>query len=166
MTALDKLNCRFALADTAVAEDENALAVYFNKHAVPCDTFGKRHIQRCDERCHKIACRLRGAEKRSAVFLRKLFQFGEYLQSARHDDSHDIVSHEFVDRLISSGASQRIEVAVLHVAYHLYASAFEIVEKARKRQSGTAHVGASDVNIIVIFGNRDDFKGEFVCYVL
>ena len=43
--ALDKLDGRLALADAAVAVDENALARNFNQHAVARDARGKRLLK-------------------------------------------------------------------------------------------------------------------------
>ncbi len=45
MAAFNKLECRFALANAAVAEYQHALAVNLDKHAVSCYPLSKLNTE-------------------------------------------------------------------------------------------------------------------------
>ena len=72
VSALDELNGRFALADAAVAEDQHALAVHVDEHAVACDDGRERVIQVVDGHGGELDGRVLRAKQRAAVLLRHL----------------------------------------------------------------------------------------------
>ena len=53
MTSLDKLNGGLALTDAAFAQNENALAVNFDKNAVAGYSGSKVEVKVCDKCGHK-----------------------------------------------------------------------------------------------------------------
>lgn len=63
VAAFDQLDGGFTLADAAVAEDENPLAVDLHKHTVTGDARSQRNVQRGDERGRKFTGRCMGAQE-------------------------------------------------------------------------------------------------------
>ena len=54
VAALDEFNGGFALANSAVAYHEHALAVNLNKHAVARDALGKLNVQKRNDVRHGV----------------------------------------------------------------------------------------------------------------
>ena len=88
VAALDQLNGQLALADTAVAEDEDAFAVHFHQHAVAGDAGSKFQIQHTDEAAHQCAGRLIGAQQGHAVLLGQFLHLREGFQLLAAADDH------------------------------------------------------------------------------
>ena len=70
--AFDQFDSCLTLADAAVAQHQDTLAVHLDKHAVTCNALCKRNGKRADERRHKLTRRPCRPIERCFVLLRKL----------------------------------------------------------------------------------------------
>ena len=101
MAALDQLDGQLALADAAVAQDQDALAVDLHQHAMAGDAGRKLKVQHADEAAHHGAGRLVGAQQGYPVLLCKLLHLREGFQFlvAAEDDGRRLLAEQLVKAL-------------------------------------------------------------------
>ena len=91
---LDQLNGQLALADAAVAENEDAFTVNFHQHAVAGDAGSQFKVQHTDEAAHHGAGRLVGAQQGYPVLFCKFLHLREGFQLlvAAEDDGRRLLA--------------------------------------------------------------------------
>ena len=101
VAALDQLDGQLALADAAVAENEDAFTVNFHQHAVAGDAGSQFKVQHADEAAHHGAGRLVGAQQGYPVLLCKLLHLREGFQLlvAAEDDGRRLLAEQLVEAL-------------------------------------------------------------------
>ena len=102
VAALDELNGRLALADTGIAQNQDALAVDLDKHAVAGDAGGQLGVQGRDELPHQSGRHLGGHQDRYTVLLGKLHHFGKRLHAAGQHDGRRLEG----EQLFQMGVAQ------------------------------------------------------------
>ena len=95
--ALHELHGCFALADAALAQDENALAVNLYKYAVPRDA--RRHLdaQVRNQRAHQTGCIFCGSQHGYFILGSELQHLVEHGKVARYDKRRRLCREQRVD---------------------------------------------------------------------
>ena len=85
---LDQLDGQLALADAAVAQDQDAFAVHLHQNAMAGDAGRQLHIQHAEQAAHQNAGGFIGAQQRHLIFLSQLQHLGERGQLVAAGDDH------------------------------------------------------------------------------
>ena len=165
MAALDKLNGRLALADTGVAQNQDALAVNLDKHAVAGDAGGQLSVQGRDELPHQGGRHLGGHQDRHTVLLGKLHHFGKRLHAAAQHHGGRLEGEELFQMGVAQGSGQFIQIGHLGQADDLDAFAVKVFVVTGQQDARTVDLGGCDLNFIQLtggVGNRQvGFLGQF-----
>ncbi len=161
MTALDQLNGGLALADAAVAEDQHALSVDLDQHAVAGDAGRKHDIEIGDQRRHELTCALGGAEQGHIVLFRAGEHVGGQLQTGGDDDRRRVGGKKRVHRLLDRLARALVEEAHLALAEDLDALGVEGLKEADQRQYRTVDLVGGDLNLGCLGRQGQGFKRKF-----
>ncbi len=138
--ALDELDGRLALADTALAEDQHALAVHVHQYAVARDHGGQLVVEVVDDHARELDRGVLRAQERAAVFPRHLHTFGEHVEPAGDDQRGDLILEQRLKLRPPLVGGKAPEEHTLRLADDLEPARIEVVEKADKLQSGSVDV--------------------------
>ena len=162
VTTLDKLNCGFALADTAFAGNEYAFAVDLDQNAVACDAGSKIQVQECDQTGDKVGSALLTAEQRHIVLSRQIQHFRKIRQFPCNDQCRNVAGHQSVQTLGAGFFVDRGEICKLHFTDDLHTFRIEVLIEAHELQSRTSDIVFVDQDLCGVFGHIDGFQMKFI----
>ena len=146
VAALDELDGGLALADAALAEQQKALAVDLDEHAVARDARRELDVEERDQRGQEARGAVGGAQQRDAVPLRRVEHLRRRLEAAREDHGRGLFLKKFFELALLLLHGVRAQIAVLVHPEDLDAGPVEIFEKPVEMQAGAVDVGARDIN--------------------
>ena len=152
MTAFDELQSCFALADAAVAGEQDALTVDLHQHAVGRQARGEIVVQGHDDPRLEIGGVLIGAQDVAVILLGHLEAFLRGLHAVAEHQRGDIVGHK---ALVSGEAifvGEGVQVGALDVADDLQPLGVEVIIEAGELQGGAVHVGGGEDGLVIIAG--------------
>ncbi len=134
MPALDQLDRRLALADAAVAENQHALAVDLDEHAVAGDARRKHDIEIGNQCRHELARALGGAEQGYIVFFGAGQHVGGQFKAGGDHDRRGMRGEKGVQRRLHCVARALVEKTHLALAENLDALGIEQLKETDERQ--------------------------------
>ena len=141
MTSLDQLQSSLALADAALAHDQDAFTVYVDQHPVNGDARSKLHIQPAQDLRDKraglpVCCKDRN------VILHRQFQHIRLRNGlGRIDDSRDLGCEQLLIDHTLSLAGERLQVCVFNITDDLQPVCVKIIEIACQLQRRPVDLG-------------------------
>ena len=166
VAALDELQRGLALADAAVAHQEQALAVDLDQHAVQGHARGQRFLQRVDHVRLEFRGVHLGDEHAAVILARHLDALGEGGHAVADDERADVVLHETLEGAQPLLGGEGVEIGALDAAHDLDASGVEIVVEPGQLHGGTVDVGGRDQRRFIVFGERQRGEPVFLRHAL
>ena len=148
MAALDELDRRLALADAAVADEQNALAVDLDEHAVARDARRKLDVQVRDERGHDVRGRLRRAQNRHRVAARERAHLRARLDAASEDDGRRLLGKVAFERDAALIGAPALHHRDLRAAHDRDARGVEIFEVAAQLHARPHDIARLDEDVV------------------
>ena len=161
VAALDELDGRLALADAAVAVDEDALAVDLDQHAVAGHAGGQGALEVGDQARDDIGRRVLRAEHGHVVFFRHLQAFRHRLEAAGEDQRRALVGQEMVKNDDPLLRRELLQVGRLHRAADVDAHRLIVVKKTGQMQARAADIVNSHADLVKVRGLVEKVKIEF-----
>lgn len=158
VAALDELDGRLALADAALPEQQDALAVDLDKHAVAGDTGGELDVELPDEPRHEGGGAVGGAQQRDLVFLRGGTHPVGHLNVPGDDDSGGLACKVVVHAAGALLLVELVEEGKLALSEDLHPLVVEIIKKAGQLQPRPVDLGRGDGDPGGVFGKIDHLK--------
>ena len=160
--ALDQLNGQLALADAAVAQDQDALAVHLHQHAVPGDAGSQLQVQHADQAAHQGAGRLVGAQQRHAVLFGQLQHLRERFQlfAAAHDNSRRLLAEQLFQRLVALFGREPGQKIHLCQTHDLQTEFIKIVIVSGQKQTRTVDLCDLNIDLVQFFGGIDHLQAD------
>ena len=160
VTALEQLNGRLALADTAVTQDQYALSVDIHQDAVPRDLRGRYPVQVVNEPAGDIHRGVHRPQQRAVVLVRHLHQLRRRLHIPRHDHRRERIAHQLVEHTQTLCLGHALQIAYLAPSQYLQALVVKIIVKAYQLQGGPIHVGNGDHRAVIVAAAVQYFHTE------
>ena len=130
VAALNQLDGGLALADAAVAQQQDALAVDLHQHAVAGDARRQVHLQGGDHRRHKIAGRKTGAQQRNLIGVGRRHHLLGDVQVAADDDRRHLLGKELIQKLLPLLGGVLFHIGKLAQTEQLDSVAVEVIVKS------------------------------------
>ena len=150
MAALYKLQRRLALADAAVADEQQTLAVDLDEHAVRRQARGKVLAQGGDD----VGLKLRGVLMRdehiAVVLLSHFYALREGRHTVADHKSRDIVLHEALERGAALLGRKRIKICALDAPHDLQALRVEVIIEAGELHSRAVYIGSRQQRGLIV----------------
>ena len=140
VSALNELQSRLTLADTAVTHQKHTLAVDLHQHAVGGNAGRQIAVQAADHIRLKVRGVLIGDEQVPVIFLRQLQTFGKGLHPVTDNKSRNIILQKAFQRRPPPQVGQGVQIGTLHPPDDLQPVWVEVVIKARKLHSGSVYI--------------------------
>ena len=158
--ALHELHGCFALADAALAQDENALAVNLYKYAVPRDA--RRHLdaQVRNQRAHQTGCIFCGSQHGYFILGSELQHLVEHGKVARYDKRRRLCREQRVDMAAAFAFRKRGKITHFGVAEYLDAGGVKVFVIACQQQARAVHIRRIDRDIFQLRGSVDHFQAQ------
>ena len=158
MAALNQLDGGLALADAALAQQQNALAVDLHQHAVAGDARRQVHLQGGDHRRHKIAGRKTGAQQRNLIGVGRRHHLLWDVQVAADDDRRHLLGKELIQKLLPLLGGVLFHIGKLAQTEQLDSVAVEIIIKSAQLQSRAVDVHRLNHDLLRVTGHIDRFQ--------
>ena len=162
VAALDQLDRRLALADAAVADQQDALAVDLDEHAVARDARRKLNVQIRDEGSHDVGCGFRRAQQRHAVADRQRVHFLARLDAAGKNDGRRLLGKVAFERNAALVGAPALHHRRLRTADDRNALGVEIFEIAAQLHARPHDVARLDQDIVCAFRQIGGLKLQLV----
>ena len=162
MAPLEKLHGALGFADTAVAGQEDALAVDLHQNAVAGDPGGQSGFQVGDDGGDDGAGGILGEQYGDIVLFRHFQHFGMGLDAPGNEQGGELVGEQPVKDGTAVGGGQLAHIAHLHIAHNLQAHGFVVVEEARQLQARPGDVLHRNTDGGIVRGGVGNFQMKFV----
>ena len=164
VAALDQLDGQLALADAAVAQNQDALAVDLYQHAMAGDAGRKLKVQHADEAAHQGAGHLVGAQQRYFVLLRQLQHLRKRLQllAAADDDGWRLLAEQLVEALAALFGGKPGQKVHFREAHDLQAQLVEVVIVAGQKQTRAVDFSDLDADLVQLARRISDLKADLL----
>ena len=141
VASLDKLDGGFTFTDTAVTENQNALAVNINEDTVARDARCQMRVERCDERGHGGAGGLRGGKHGNAALFCVFDEnfIGHEVGRVENCDGFGI--YKTLQNHAARAFFQRFKILRFHASHQLNTVGLEELVKACKGKTRTVDLG-------------------------
>ena len=162
VAALDQLDRQLALADAAVAQDQDPFTIHLHQHAVAGDAGGQLQVQHTDEAAHQGAGRFVGAQQRHAVLFGQLLHLREGSQffAAADDNSRRLLTEQLVQRFVALFRRKAGQEVHLGQTHDLQPQFIKVIVIARQEQTRTVDFRDLDADVFEVLRSVDHIHAD------